>query len=80
MNKMGKVTVQSPSQEYRSFQSPEERSCDGENILEIYGFSSSFTNRDLMDVFAAYQRTYFHLKWVDDTHALGVFSSPLVGK
>uniref|UniRef100_A0A8D8UK63 Coiled-coil domain-containing protein R3HCC1L n=1 Tax=Cacopsylla melanoneura TaxID=428564 RepID=A0A8D8UK63_9HEMI len=78
MSKMGKVSVQSPTEEYSNFQSTEERTCDGENILEIYGFSSSFTNRDLMDVFAAYQRTYFHLKWVDDTHALGVFSSPLV--
>ncbi|KAI5740923.1 hypothetical protein M8J76_008516 [Diaphorina citri] len=78
MNKMGKVSVQTPTQEYRNFQTPEERSCDGENILEIYGFSSTLTNRDLMDVFAAYSRTFFHIKWVDDTHALGVFASPLV--
>lgn len=56
------------------------RTSDGENILEIYGFSSSLTNRDLMDVFAAYARTYFHIKWVDDTHALGVFASPSVGE
>lgn len=48
------------------------------HILEIYDFPAEFKTPDLMNVFSAYKN--FEIKWVDDTHALGVFSSPNIGK
>ncbi|XP_075223414.1 uncharacterized protein LOC142325482 [Lycorma delicatula] len=76
---VGRVKVTAAPSDYRSFQTVEERSSDGECIVEIYGFPAEFKTRDLLNIFAAYRsRAGFQLKWVDDTHALGVFNSPVV--
>ncbi|RZF34157.1 hypothetical protein LSTR_LSTR003567, partial [Laodelphax striatellus] len=76
---VGKVKITAASSDYRSYQSVEERSNNGECILEIYGFPAEFKTRDLMTAFAGYRnKAGFNIKWVDDTHALAVFNSPLV--
>lgn len=80
MTAIGKVSVQRATQDYRSFQTEEERSSDGECIIEVYGFPSEFRTENLFDVFTAYRSDRgFQIVWVDDTHALAVFSSPLIG-
>ncbi|NWV75862.1 R3HCL protein, partial [Dasyornis broadbenti] len=47
------------------------------HVIEIYDFPSDFRTEDLMRVFCSYQKKGFDVKWVDDTHALGIFSSPV---
>ncbi|XP_074141682.1 R3H and coiled-coil domain-containing protein 1 isoform X1 [Sminthopsis crassicaudata] len=50
----------------------------GENgfghVVEIYGFEPSLKTEDLLEAFAEFQEKGFKIQWVDDTHALGVFS------
>lgn len=75
---VGRVKVATAESDYRSYQTSDERSTDGECIIEIYDFPAEFKTHDLLTVFAAYRNRSFHIKWVDDTHALGIFSSPLV--
>ncbi|XP_030342678.1 coiled-coil domain-containing protein R3HCC1L [Strigops habroptila] len=50
------------------------------HVIEIYDFPSDFRTEDLMRVFCSYQKKGFDIKWVDDTHALGVFSSPITAR
>ncbi|XP_064519120.1 coiled-coil domain-containing protein R3HCC1L isoform X2 [Pseudopipra pipra] len=50
------------------------------HVIEIYDFPSDFCTEDLMRVFCSYQKKGFDIKWVDDTHALGVFSSPITAR
>ncbi|KAM3877932.1 R3H and coiled-coil domain-containing protein 1-like [Diretmus argenteus] len=45
------------------------------HVIEIYDFPSSFKTDDLLDVFTEYSDGGMKIKWVDNTHALGVFSS-----
>nr|DBA32128.1 TPA: hypothetical protein GDO54_007871 [Pyxicephalus adspersus] len=46
------------------------------HIIEIYGFSPTLTTDDLMEPFLEYREKDFRLLWVDQKHALGIFSSP----
>ncbi|NXI41832.1 R3HCL protein, partial [Galbula dea] len=50
------------------------------HVIEIYDFPSDFCTEDLMRVFCSYQKKGFDIKWVDDTHALGIFSSPITAR
>nr|XP_056706141.1 coiled-coil domain-containing protein R3HCC1L [Euleptes europaea] len=47
------------------------------HVIEIYDFPPEFRTEDLLHVFCSYQKKGFDIKWVDDTHALGIFSSPI---
>lgn len=72
--------MQCAKEDYRSYQTIEERSGDGECVIEVYGFSSELKTLDLMNQFAAFRKKHFEIIWVDDTHALAVFESPYLGK
>uniref|UniRef100_A0A1B6DL84 R3H domain-containing protein n=2 Tax=Clastoptera arizonana TaxID=38151 RepID=A0A1B6DL84_9HEMI len=74
---VGHVKVTTAKSDYKPFQSEDERIGDGECIIEIYGFPPEFKTNDLLNIFAPYRSRSFHIKWVDDTHALGVFGSPV---
>ncbi|KAM4032045.1 coiled-coil domain-containing protein R3HCC1L isoform 2-T3 [Anomaloglossus baeobatrachus] len=50
------------------------------HVIEIYGFPAEFKTEDLLRAFASYQKKGFDIKWVDDTHALGVFASPFAAR
>lgn len=50
------------------------------HVVEIYNFPATFVTEDLVNIFSPYKNGGFEIKWVDNTHALGVFSSALVGK
>lgn len=50
------------------------------HIVEIYDFPSEFKTEDLLKLFQCYQQRDFDIKWVDDTHALGLFSSPVAAR
>ncbi|KAG9472442.1 hypothetical protein GDO78_019517 [Eleutherodactylus coqui] len=50
------------------------------HVIEIYSFPAEFKTEDLLRAFASYQKKGFDIKWVDDTHALGVFASPIAAR
>ncbi|XP_008702714.1 coiled-coil domain-containing protein R3HCC1L isoform X2 [Ursus maritimus] len=54
--------------------------CEFPHVIEIYDFPQEFRTEDLLRVFCSYQKKGFDIKWVDDTHALGVFSSPVTAR
>ncbi|XP_060898150.1 R3H and coiled-coil domain-containing protein 1 [Labrus mixtus] len=45
------------------------------HVIEIYNFPPMFKTDDLLDAFAEYSDGGMKIKWIDNTHALGVFSS-----
>lgn len=50
------------------------------HIVEIYDFPAEFKMEDLLKLFQGYQQRGFDIQWVDDTHALGLFSSPIAAR
>lgn len=49
------------------------------HVLEVSSFPVEFKTPDLMMLFAAHKGSGYDIKWVDDTHALAVFSSSKIG-
>ncbi|NXC47470.1 R3HC1 protein, partial [Penelope pileata] len=45
------------------------------HVTEIYDFSPALKTEHLMEVFSDFHESGFKIQWVDDTHALGIFSS-----
>ncbi|AWP03163.1 putative R3H and coiled-coil domain-containing protein 1 isoform 2 [Scophthalmus maximus] len=45
------------------------------HVIEIYDFPPIFKTDDLLDAFTDYSDGGMKIKWVDNTHALGVFSN-----
>ncbi|NXU66614.1 R3HC1 protein, partial [Horornis vulcanius] len=45
------------------------------HVTEIYDFPSALKTEDLMEIFSDFHESGFKIQWVDDTHALGIFSS-----
>lgn len=45
------------------------------HVLEIYDFPAEFETKDLVTALSSC-RDQFNIKWVDDTHALAIFSTP----
>ncbi|KAK5912831.1 hypothetical protein CesoFtcFv8_002668 [Champsocephalus esox] len=72
---MGTVSIQHVHNDYSIYEnvciSPE-KLC---HVIEIYDFPAFFKTDDLLDAFAEYSEGGIKIEWVDDTHALGVFSS-----
>ena len=80
MKTVGKVSIQRATQDYRPHQTADERTSDGECIIEVHDFPADFTTADLFTVFGSYRADKgFQIVWVDDTHALAIFSSPIIG-
>uniref|UniRef100_A0A3B4AJ75 Uncharacterized protein n=1 Tax=Periophthalmus magnuspinnatus TaxID=409849 RepID=A0A3B4AJ75_9GOBI len=50
------------------------------HIVEIYDFPSEFKTEDLLKLFHTNQYRGLDIKWIDETHALGLFSSPLAAR
>ncbi|XP_026159462.1 coiled-coil domain-containing protein R3HCC1L [Mastacembelus armatus] len=50
------------------------------HIVEIYDFPAEFKTEDLLKLFQCYQQRGFDIQWIDDTHALGLFSSPIAAR
>ncbi|XP_042341346.1 coiled-coil domain-containing protein R3HCC1L [Plectropomus leopardus] len=50
------------------------------HIVEIYDFPVEFKTEDLLKLFQCYQQRGFDIKWIDDRHALGLFSSPIAAR
>lgn len=79
---VGKVTIEKPKSDYKQFHIKQAllNADEFPHVLEISGFPVEFKTNDLLMLFAAYKESGFDIKWVDDTHALAVFSSSKVGE
>lgn len=74
---VGKVSIEVPQSDYKVFQSKQAVLNEEEfpHVLEVSNFPVEFKTQDLMMLFSQYKESGFDIKWVDDTHALAVFSS-----
>lgn len=80
---VGEVKISKPKKiNYLDYQ-PKEVDMDLEaynHVIEISEFPVEFQTRDLLTAFKDYMSRGFDIKWVDDTHALGVFSSSIAAQ
>uniref|UniRef100_A0A671K9V6 Coiled-coil domain-containing protein R3HCC1L-like n=1 Tax=Sinocyclocheilus anshuiensis TaxID=1608454 RepID=A0A671K9V6_9TELE len=78
-----KPSIQEPLFDYYNWTPEEEvelREDELSHIVEIYHFPSEFKTEDLIRSFSSFQQKGFDIKWIDDTHALGLFSSPIAAR
>ncbi|XP_070802123.1 coiled-coil domain-containing protein R3HCC1L isoform X1 [Pituophis catenifer annectens] len=74
--------LQEPHFDYYNYSPADQDMSDSElpHVIEIYDFPPEFRTEDLLCVFCHYQKKGFDIKWIDDTHALGIFSSPITAQ
>ncbi|XP_040001887.1 coiled-coil domain-containing protein R3HCC1L isoform X2 [Xiphias gladius] len=86
-----KESIQDPRFDYYNMDRDDDDDDDDEDdidlredelshIVEIYDFPAEFKTEDLLKLFQCYQQRGFDIKWIDDTHALGLFSSPIAAR
>ncbi|XP_014859115.1 PREDICTED: R3H and coiled-coil domain-containing protein 1 isoform X2 [Poecilia mexicana] len=68
------VSVELVHNDYAIYENVFLNSDDFSHVIEIYDFPSVFKTDDLLDAFTEYSDGGMKIKWVDNTHALGVFS------
>ncbi|KAI4875236.1 hypothetical protein NFI96_010708 [Prochilodus magdalenae] len=73
--KEGEVVIENAQNDYSSFENVWINQEEFAHVIEIYDFPAMFKTDDLLDAFAEYSEGGMKIKWVDNTHALGVFSS-----
>uniref|UniRef100_A0A8C6E9X8 R3H domain and coiled-coil containing 1 like n=1 Tax=Moschus moschiferus TaxID=68415 RepID=A0A8C6E9X8_MOSMO len=81
-NVKNRESIQEPRFDYYNHEVPDIdlSDCEFPHVIEIYDFPQEFRTEDLLRIFCTYQKKGFDIKWVDDTHALGVFSSPITAR
>ncbi|XP_060712534.1 R3H and coiled-coil domain-containing protein 1-like [Hemiscyllium ocellatum] len=72
------ITIEQPNSDYSTcLPQKDQTAClELRHIIEIYDFSPQLTTEDLQQAFATFHDKGFRIKWVDSTHALGIFSCP----
>lgn len=80
-----KASIQEPRFDYYNMDGDDEddidlREDELSHIVEIYDFPPDFKTEDLLKLFQCYQKRDFDIKWIDDAHALGLFSSPIAAR
>ncbi|XP_051982816.1 coiled-coil domain-containing protein R3HCC1L [Xyrauchen texanus] len=80
-----KSSKQEPQFDYYNWSPQEEeevelRDDELSHIVEIYDFPSEFKTEDLIRSFNTFQQKGFDIKWIDDTHVLGLFSSSIAAR
>ncbi|XP_061449349.1 R3H and coiled-coil domain-containing protein 1 [Rhineura floridana] len=69
------ISIERIQFDYSSYGEAQINEGDFGHVLEIYDFSPLLKTEHLLEAFAEFQESGFKLQWVDDTHALGIFSS-----
>ncbi|XP_072213161.1 R3H and coiled-coil domain-containing protein 1 [Excalfactoria chinensis] len=69
------ISVERITLDYPSYGDTQVHEGDFGHVTEIYDFSPSLKTEQLMEVFSDFHESGFKIQWVDDTHALGIFSS-----
>ncbi|NWS64254.1 R3HC1 protein, partial [Chunga burmeisteri] len=70
------ISIEKISFDYSSYGDAQLSEGDFGHVTEIYDFSPSLKTEHLLEVFSDFHESGFKIQWVDDTHALGIFSSP----
>ncbi|NWI62627.1 R3HC1 protein, partial [Todus mexicanus] len=70
------ISIEKISVDYTSYGDAPVSEGDFGHVTEIYDFSPALKTENLMEAFADFHESGFKIQWVDDTHALGIFSSP----
>ncbi|XP_078095736.1 uncharacterized protein LOC144510173 [Mustelus asterias] len=70
------ISIEDPQSDYSSYLAGEDPAAHLEfgHIIEIYDFPAQLKTEDIHEAFASFHDTGFRIKWVDSTHALGIFS------
>uniref|UniRef100_UPI0037E93CAF R3H and coiled-coil domain-containing protein 1 n=1 Tax=Semicossyphus pulcher TaxID=241346 RepID=UPI0037E93CAF len=68
-------SIEHTHQDYSMYENVFLNSDEFRHVIEIYNFPPMFKTEDLLDAFAEYSDGGMKIKWIDNTHALGVFSS-----
>lgn len=77
---VGKVSIAKPKSDYKETHQPINLEDEEfPHVLEVSNFPVEFKTPDLLMTFSAYKEAGFDIKWVDDTHALVVFSNSKIG-
>ncbi|XP_072238684.1 R3H and coiled-coil domain-containing protein 1 [Leuresthes tenuis] len=69
------VSIEHVHNDFSVYENVSLNSDDFRHVIEIYDFPAVFKTDDLLDAFTEYSDGGMKIKWVDNTHALGVFSS-----
>jgi len=80
-----KKSVQEPRFDYYNMDQDSDEDIDLtedelSHIVEIYDFPAEFKTEDLLKLFQCYQQRGFDIQWIDDKHALGLFSSAIAAR
>ncbi|NXT88685.1 R3HC1 protein, partial [Anhinga rufa] len=70
------ISIEKISFDYSSYGDAQLSEGDFGHVTEIYDFSPALKTEHLLEVFSDFHESGFKIQWVDDTHALGIFSSP----
>ncbi|XP_051496858.1 R3H and coiled-coil domain-containing protein 1 [Apus apus] len=70
------INIERISVDYSSYGDAQLSEGDFGHVTEIYDFSPAVKTEHLLEVFSDFHEGGFKIQWVDDTHALGIFSSP----
>ncbi|NXU80208.1 R3HC1 protein, partial [Oreotrochilus melanogaster] len=70
------ISIERISVDYSSYGDAQLNEGDFGHVTEIYDFSPSLKTEHLLEMFSDFHESGFKIQWVDDTHALGIFSSP----
>ncbi|NXW51172.1 R3HC1 protein, partial [Nyctiprogne leucopyga] len=70
------ISIEKINFDYSSYGDSQLSEGDFGHVTEIYDFSPSLKTENLLEVFSDFHESGFKIQWVDDTHALGIFSSP----
>ncbi|NXK69396.1 R3HC1 protein, partial [Sylvietta virens] len=73
--KVKDISIERISVDYSSYGEAQVSEGDLGHVTEIYDFPSSLKTEDLLEIFSDFHESGFKIQWVDDTHALGIFSS-----
>ncbi|XP_050049412.2 uncharacterized protein [Dermacentor andersoni] len=74
---LGDIKVHQAELDYTKFEPriPDLSEAEYGHVLEMYDFPAEFETKDLVTALSSC-RDQFNIKWVDDTHALAIFSTP----
>ncbi|XP_072044128.1 uncharacterized protein [Amphiura filiformis] len=76
-----KVSLKKPKHDYYNWQPKDNMDYSAfEHVIEVYDFPADFKTPDLVMSFSDFKNKGFDIKWVDDTHALAIFATPLVAQ
>lgn len=75
LREVGLVSMEHAHNDYSSFENVWINQDEFAHVIEIYDFPAIFKTEDLLDAFTDYSEGGIKIKWVDNTHALAVFSS-----